>query len=170
MTSVIDLPFSVSLVIAGLIFVSSCSAPTATSGRCCDQSGIQIIFAVPGIVLATIFVTLPFVARELIPVLRMPHIGPEEEEVSCTLGRRRRGRCSAMTLPNIGGGLLHGVLSCNARAIGEFGAVNVVSGKKTGQTDTLPILIEKLYQGMGATRGRQRRLRRGDAAGVSSLS
>ena len=102
----------------------------------------------PGIVLATTFVTLPFIARELIPV--MEAIGPEEEEASRTLGASGWQMFWYVTLPNIKWGLLYGVLLCNARAIGEFGAVSVVSGKLAGRTDTLPIHIEKLYQGFGA--------------------
>jgi sulfate transport system permease protein len=94
-------------------------------------------------------VTLPFIARELIPVLEA--LGPDEEEAARTLGATPWQMFRHVTLPNIKWGLLYGVLLCNARAIGEFGAVNVVSGKRTGQTDTLPILIEKLYEGMGAT-------------------
>lgn len=109
---------------------------------------IEIIFAVPGIVLATAFVTFPFIARELIPVLEA--IGPEEEEASRTLGASGWQMFWYVTLPNIKWGLLYGVLLCNARAIGEFGAVSVVSGKLAGRTDTLPIHIEKLYQGFGA--------------------
>jgi sulfate transport system permease protein len=148
LTSLIDLPFSVSPVIAGLIFVLLFGT-YGYFGPLLRQSGIQIIFAVPGIVLATTFVTLPFIARELIPVLEA--LGPDEEEAARTLGASPWQMFRHVTLPNIKWGLLYGVLLCNARAIGEFGAVNVVSGSKTGQTDTLPILIEKLYKGMGAT-------------------
>jgi sulfate/thiosulfate transport system permease protein len=148
LTSLIDLPFSVSPVIAGLIFVLLFGT-YGYFGPMLRASGIRIIFAVPGIVLATTFVTLPFIARELIPVLEA--LGPDEEEASRTLGASPWQMFRYVTLPNIKWGLLYGVLLCNARAIGEFGAVNVVSGKRTGQTDTLPILIEKLYEGMGAT-------------------
>ncbi len=205
LTSLIDLPFSVSPVIAGLIFVLLFGAygfigplelsPVAQrigntiilgfvglvlawlnsefnllsfafrprwarlilvlgfAGLGCiqpvtDLDRIQIVFAVPGIVLATAFVTFPFVARELIPV--MEAIGPEEEEAARTLGASGWQMFWYVTLPNMKWGLLYGVLLCNARAIGEFGAVNVVSGKLAGRTDTLPIYIEKLYQGFGA--------------------
>ncbi len=205
LTSLIDLPFSVSPVIAGLIFVLLFGAygfigplelgPTAqrianttiyaliglllawlnaTTGLLSqvlkprwvgliltlgfavfglvqpvtNLQRIQIIFAMPGIVLATSFVTFPFVARELIPV--MEAIGPEEEEASRTLGATGFQMFWYVTLPNIKWGLLYGILLCNARAIGEFGAVSVVSGKLAGRTDTLPIYIEKLYQGFGA--------------------
>jgi sulfate transport system permease protein len=148
LTSLIDLPFSVSPVIAGLIFVLLFGT-YGYFGPLLRRFDIQIIFAVPGIVLATTFVTLPFIARELIPVLEA--LGPDEEEAARTLGASPFQMFRHVTLPNIKWGLLYGVLLCNARAIGEFGAVNVVSGKKAGQTDTLPILIEKLYQGMGAT-------------------
>ena len=113
-----------------------------------EMERIEIIFALPGIVLATTFVTVPFIARELIPV--MEAIGPEEEEASRTLGASAWQMFWHVTLPNIRWGLLYGVLLCNARAIGEFGAVSVVSGKLAGRTDTLPIYIEKLYQGFGA--------------------
>ena len=147
LTSLIDLPFSVSPVIAGLIFILIFGAH-GYLGPVLQQYDIHIIFALPGIVLATTFVTFPFIARELIPVLEA--LGPEEEEASRTLGASAWQMFWHVTLPNIKWGLLYGVLLCNARAIGEFGAVNVVSGKKAGQTDTLPILIEKLYQGMGA--------------------
>jgi sulfate transport system permease protein len=147
LTTLIDLPFSVSPVIAGLIFVLLFGA-YGYFGPWLIANGMPIIFEVPGIVLATTFVTFPFIARELIPVLEA--LGPEEEEAARTLGASARQMFWYVTLPNIKWGLLYGVLLCNARAIGEFGAVNVVSGKKAGQTDTLPILIEKLYQGMGA--------------------
>ncbi len=147
LTSLIDLPFSVSPVIAGLIFVILFGT-YGYFGPLLEQAHIQIIFAVPGIVLATTFVTLPFIARELIPVLEA--LGPDEEEAARTLGASPFQMFRHVTLPNIKWGLLYGVLLCNARAIGEFGAVNVVSGKRSMQTDTLPILIEKLYQGMGA--------------------
>jgi sulfate transport system permease protein len=148
LTSVIDLPFSVSPVIAGLIFVLLFGA-YGYFGPWLQGQGVSIIFAVPGIALATTFVTLPFIARELIPV--MEAIGPEEEEASRTLGASGWQMFWHVTLPNIRWGLLYGVLLCNARAMGEFGAVSVVSGKMAGRTDTLPIHIEKLYQGMGAT-------------------
>lgn len=146
MSSLIDLPFSVSPVIAGLIFVLLFGSH-GYFGPWFISRGIPIIFAVPGIALATTFVTFPFIARELIPVLE--GLGPDEEEASRTLGASAWQMFWHVTLPNIKWGLLYGVLLCNARAIGEFGAVSVVSGKLAGRTDTLPITIEKWYQGMG---------------------
>jgi sulfate transport system permease protein len=205
LTALIDLPFSVSPVIAGLIFVlvfgaygfvgplelgpvAQRSANAVTYGfiglaltwlvgkvglltwlrrprlvgvaltvafaafgafrPVSELEHIDIVFALPGIVLATTFVTFPFVARELIPV--MEAVGPEEEEASRTLGATPWQMFWHVTLPNVKWGLLYGVLLCNARAIGEFGAVSVVSGKLAGRTDTLPIHIEKLYQGFSA--------------------
>jgi sulfate transport system permease protein len=148
LTTLIDLPFSVSPVIAGLIFVLLFGA-RGYFGPWLIAHEMPIIAALPGIVLATTFVTFPFIARELIPVLEA--LGPEEEEAARTLGASALQMFWHVTLPNIKWGVLYGVLLCNARAIGEFGAVNVVSGKLAGQTDTLPILIEKLYQGMAAT-------------------
>jgi sulfate transport system permease protein len=142
------LPFSVSPVIAGLIFVLIFGAYGFVGPLMFGAARIDIIFALPGIILATTFVTLPFIARELIPL--MEAIGPEEEEASRTLGASGWQMFRLVTLPNIKWGLLYGVLLCNARAIGEFGAVSVVSGKLAGRTDTLPIHIEKLYQGFGA--------------------
>jgi sulfate transport system permease protein len=147
LAAVIDLPFSVSPVIAGMVFVLIFGAygfvgPPTILGQTFD-----VIFALPGIILATTFVTLPFIARELIPV--MEALGPEEEEAARTLGASGWQMFRYVTLPNIKWGLLYGVLLCNARAIGEFGAVSVVSGKLAGRTDTLPIHIEKLYQGFG---------------------
>jgi len=148
LTALIDVPFSVSPVIAGLIFVLLFGAQ-GYFGTWLDEMGIEIVFAVPGIVLATTFVTLPFIARELIPVLEA--VGTEEEQAARTLGASGWQMFRYVTLPNIKWGLLYGLLLCNARAIGEFGAVSVVSGKKAGQTDTLPIHIEKLYQGIGGS-------------------
>lgn len=147
-TSLIDLPFSVSPVVAGMIFVLIFGAHGFIGPLSLGELKIDIIFALPGIVLATTFVTLPFIARELIPVLEA--VGPEEEEAARTLGASGWQMFWHVTLPNIKWGLLYGVLLCNARAIGEFGAVSVVSGKMAGRTDTLPIHIEKLYQGFGA--------------------
>jgi sulfate transport system permease protein len=147
LTALIDLPFSVSPVVAGLVFVLLFGA-TGFFGPWLQARGIHIVFAVPGIVLATTFVTLPFVARELVPVLEA--VGTEEEQASRTLGARSWQMFWHVTLPNIKWGLLYGVLLCSARALGDFGAVSVVSGKKSGQTDTLPIHVEKLYQGIGA--------------------
>jgi sulfate transport system permease protein len=148
LNSLIDLPFSVSPVIAGLIFVLIFGAYGFIGPLVFGDTRIDIIFALPGIILATTFVTFPFIARELIPV--MEALGPEEEEAARTLGASAWQMFWRVTLPNIKWGLLYGVLLCNARAIGEFGAVNVVSGKLAGRTDTLPIHIEKLYQGFGA--------------------
>jgi sulfate transport system permease protein len=148
LTALIDLPFSVSPVIAGLVFVLLFGAQ-GYFGPWLQANRINIIFAVPGIVLATTFVTLPFIARELIPVLEA--VGAEEEQAARTLGASGLQMFWHVTLPNIKWGLLYGILLCNARAMGEFGAASVVSGKKTGQTDTLPIYVEKLHQGMGAT-------------------
>lgn len=147
-TSLIDLPFSVSPVVAGLLFVLIFGAYGFIGPPVFGDLKIDVIFALPGIILATTFVTFPFIARELIPV--MEALGPEEEEASRTLGASGWQMFWHVTLPNIKWGLLYGVLLCNARAIGEFGAVSVVSGKLGGRTDTLPIHIEKLYQGFGA--------------------
>ena len=148
LNSLIDLPFSVSPVIAGLIFVLIFGAYGFIGPPVIGGTRVDIIFALPGIILATTFVTLPFIARELVPL--MEALGPEEEEASRTLGASGWQMFRWVTLPNIKWGLLYGILLCNARAIGEFGAVSVVSGKLAGQTDTLPIYIEKLYQGFGA--------------------
>ncbi len=148
LTTMIDLPFSVSPVIAGLVFVLLFGA-SGYFAPLLEATNVKIIFAVPGIVLATTFVTVPFIARELIPVLEA--LGPDEEEAARTLGANAAQMFWYVTLPNIKWGLLYGVLLCNARAIGEFGAVSVVSGKLPGQTDTLPILIEKLKEGLSAT-------------------
>ncbi len=141
-TALIDLPFSVSPVIAGLIFVLLFGA-TGYFGPWLQERGISIIFAVPGMVLATTFVTFPFIARELIPVLEA--VGSEEEQAALTLGASGRQMFWHVTLPNIKWGLLYGILLCNARAMGEYGAVSVVSGKQAGQTATLPIQIDILY-------------------------
>jgi sulfate transport system permease protein len=138
----IDLPFSVSPVVAGLIYVLIFGAQ-GWFGPWLYDHDIKIIFAVPGIVLATIFVTFPFVARELIPV--MIEQGRAEEEAALTLGASGRRTFLTVTLPNIRWALLYGVLLCNARAMGEFGAVAVVSGKIRGQTTTMPLMIEMLY-------------------------
>jgi sulfate transport system permease protein len=147
LTAVIDLPFSISPVVAGLLFVLLFGAH-GYFGPWLHGRHIDIIFAVPGIVITTTFVTLPFIARELIPVLEA--VGSEEEQAARTLGARSWQMFWYVTLPNIKWGLLYGILLCNARAMGEFGAVSVVSGKLAGQTDTLPIHIEKLYQGLGS--------------------
>lgn len=140
--TLIDLPFSISPVVAGLCFVLLFGANTAV-GAWLVAHEMPIIFAVPGIVLATIFVTFPFVARELIPV--MIEQGKDEEEAALTLGASGWRMFFTVTLPKIRWGLLYGVLLCNARAMGEFGAVAVVSGKIRGQTATMPISIEMAY-------------------------
>jgi sulfate transport system permease protein len=138
----IDLPFSVSPVISGLIYVLLFGAHSAL-GQWLMDNDIQIIFAVPGLVIATIFVTFPFVARELIPL--MEEQGTEEEEAALLLGASGFQTFFRVTLPNIKWGLLYGVLLCNARAMGEFGAVSVVSGHIKGETNTIPLHVEILY-------------------------
>ena len=140
--TLIDLPFSVSPVVAGLCLVLLFGANSLIGGWMVAQ-GYPIVFALPGIVLATLFVTFPFVARELIPV--MIEQGRAEEEAALTLGAGGWRVFFTVTLPNIRWALLYGVLLCNARAMGEFGAVAVVSGKIRGQTATMPITIEMLY-------------------------
>jgi len=141
--TLIDLPFSVSPVVAGLCIVLMFGANTALGGWLVAQ-GYPIVFAMPGIILATMFVTFPFVARELIPV--MIEQGRAEEEAALTLGASGWRTFWTVTLPNIRWALLYGVLLCNARAMGEFGAVAVVSGKIRGETATMPTTIEMLYQ------------------------
>ncbi|MDO5622491.1 MAG: sulfate ABC transporter permease subunit CysW [Paracoccus sp. (in: a-proteobacteria)] len=140
--TLIDLPFSVSPVVAGLCIVLTFGANSMVGGWLVAH-GYPIVFALPGIVIATMFVTFPFVARELIPV--MIEQGRAEEEAALTLGASGWHTFRTVTLPNIRWALLYGVLLCNARAMGEFGAVAVVSGKIRGQTATMPITIEMLY-------------------------
>lgn len=140
--TLIDLPFSVSPVIAGLIFVLVFGAQ-GWFGGWLSEHDIKIIFAVPGIILATIFVTFPFVARELIPLMEAQ--GREEEEAATVLGASGWQTFWHVTLPNIKWGLLYGVILCNARAMGEFGAVSVVSGHIRGYTNTIPLQVEILY-------------------------
>lgn len=140
--TLIDLPFSVSPVIAGLIYVLMFGRQ-GYLGPWLLENDIKIIFAVPGIVLATVFVTFPFVARELIPL--MQEQGSHEEEAALSLGASGLSTFLRVTLPNIKWGLLYGVLLCNARAMGEFGAVSVVSGHIRGLTNTMPLHIEILY-------------------------
>jgi sulfate transport system permease protein len=140
--TLIDLPFSVSPVIAGLVYVLVFGLQ-GWFGPWLYEHNIRIIFAVPGIVLATIFVTVPFVARELIPLMQSQ--GREEEEAALVLGASGWRMFSSVTLPNIKWGLLYGVILCNARAMGEFGAVSVVSGHIRGQTNTMPLHVEILY-------------------------
>jgi sulfate transport system permease protein len=142
LTTLIDLPFSVSPVIAGLIYVLLFGAQ-GLLGPWLAEHDIKIVFAVPGIVLATIFVTFPFVARELIPL--MQEQGTEEEEAARMLGAGGLQIFLKVTLPNVKWGLLYGVLLCNARAMGEFGAVSVVSGHIRGLTNTMPLHVEILY-------------------------
>jgi sulfate transport system permease protein len=140
--TLIDLPFAVSPVIAGLIYVLLFGA-NGWFGPWLIEHDVQIIFAVPGIVLATIFVTFPFVARELIPLMQAQ--GSDQEEAALTLGAGGWRVFCKVTLPNVKWGLLYGVILCNARAMGEFGAVSVVSGHIRGQTNTLPLHVEILY-------------------------
>ncbi|MDR2261503.1 MAG: sulfate ABC transporter permease subunit CysW [Azoarcus sp.] len=140
--TLIDLPFSVSPVIAGLIYVLMFGA-FGWFGPWLDAHGVKIVFAVPGIVLATVFVTFPFVARELIPLMQAQ--GREEEEAAIVLGASGWRVFWHVTLPNIRWGLLYGVILCNARAMGEFGAVSVVSGHIRGETNTMPLHVEILY-------------------------
>jgi sulfate transport system permease protein len=140
--TLIDLPFSVSPVVAGLCLILVFGANTALGGWLVAQ-GWPVIFAVPGIILATMFITFPFVAREIIPV--MQEHGRAEEEAALTLGASGWRTFFTVTLPNIRWALLYAVLLCNARAMGEFGAVAVVSGKIRGQTNTMPLMIEMLY-------------------------
>lgn len=140
--TLIDLPFSVSPVVSGLIYVLVFGSQ-GLFGQFLLSHGIQIIFAIPGIVLATIFVTFPFVARELIPL--MQEQGTTEEEAALTLGASGLHAFLTVTLPNIRWGLLYSVLLCNARAMGEFGAVSVVSGHIRGLTNTIPLHVEILY-------------------------
>jgi sulfate transport system permease protein len=140
--SLIDLPFSVSPVIAGLIYVLLFGSQGWFGPWLMDHD-IKILFAVPGIVLATVFVTFPFVARELIPLMQAQ--GSEEEEAALVLGASGWKTFFKVTLPNIKWGLLYGVILCNARAMGEFGAVSVVSGHIRGETNTMPLQVEILY-------------------------
>ena len=143
LTTLIDLPFSVSPVVAGLLFILIFGLQSPL-GEWLRGVGYRVIFAPPALVLATAFVTFPFVARELIPVLEA--IGPEEELAARSLGASGWEMFWRVTLPNIKWGLLYGVILCNARAMGEFGAVYVVSGRIGGQTDTMPLRVEKLFQ------------------------
>jgi sulfate transport system permease protein len=140
--TLIDLPFSVSPVVAGLVYVLVFGAH-GWFGEWLAEHNIKIIFAVPGIVLATVFVTFPFVARELIPLMQAQ--GTDAEEAAVSLGASGWQTFWRVTLPSIKWGLLYGVILCNARAMGEFGAVSVVSGHLRGQTTTLPLHVEILY-------------------------
>jgi len=142
LTTLVDLPFSVSPVVAGLIYVLVFGAQ-GWFGPWLQAHDIKIIFAVPGMVLATVFVTFPFIARELIPLMQAQ--GNEEEQAAMVLGASGLQIFWRVTLPNIKWGLLYGVILCNARAMGEFGAVSVVSGHIRGQTNTMPLHVEILY-------------------------
>jgi sulfate transport system permease protein len=142
LTTLVDLPFSVSPVVAGLIYVLMFGAQ-GWFGPWLAEHDIKIIFAVPGIVLATVFVTFPFIARELIPLMQAQ--GNEEEQAAIVLGANGWQTFRYVTLPNIKWGLIYGVILCNARAMGEFGAVSVVSGHIRGQTNTMPLHVEILY-------------------------
>ncbi|WML52741.1 sulfate ABC transporter permease subunit CysW [Neobacillus sp. PS3-12] len=140
--TLIDIPFAVSPVIAGMVFVLLFGSQ-GLMGPFLTDNNIKIIFSVPGIIIATIFVTFPFVARELIPI--MQEQGNEEEQAALTLGANGWQTFFRITLPNIKWGLLYGVILCNARAMGEFGAVSVVSGHIRGATNTIPLQVEILY-------------------------
>jgi len=146
--TLIDLPFSVSPVVAGLIFVLVFGR-NGWLGPWLDAHDVKVVFAVPGIVLATLFVTFPFVARELIPLMQAQ--GTEEEEAARVLGASGWQTFWRVTLPNIKWGLLYGIILCNGRAMGEFGAVAVVSGHRRGKTVTMPLHVEILYNQMSAT-------------------
>jgi sulfate transport system permease protein len=143
LTAMIDLPFSVSPVVAGLMFVLIFGLQ-GYLGPLLQGHGVKVLFATPGLILATAFVTFPFVARELIPVLEA--VGDEEETAAVSLGASGWQMFRRVTVPNIKWGLLYGIILCNARAMGEFGAVYVVSGHIAGQTDTMPLRVEKLFQ------------------------
>ena len=142
LTTLVDLPFSVSPVVAGLVYVLMFGAQ-GWFGPWLEAHGIKIVFAVPGIVLATVFVTFPFIARELIPLMQSQ--GNDEEQAAIVLGASGWQTFWHVTLPNIKWGLIYGVILCNARAMGEFGAVSVVSGHIRGQTNTIPLHVEILY-------------------------
>lgn len=142
LVALIDLPFSVSPVVSGLAFVMLFGA-NGWFGSWLDDHGLQILFALPGLVLATVFVTFPYVARQLMPLMQAQ--GSAEEEAALTLGASGWATFRRVTLPKIRFGLLYGVLLCNARAMGEFGAVSVVSGHIRGETNTMPLHVEVLY-------------------------
>jgi sulfate transport system permease protein len=142
LVTLIDLPFGVSPVISGMIFILLFGRQ-GLLGPWCEAHGIRVVFAVPGLILATLFVTFPFVARELIPLMQAE--GPEEEEAARVLGASGWQMFRRVTVPSIKWGLLYGVILCNARAMGEFGAVSVVSGHIRGRTNTLPLHVEILY-------------------------
>src|SRR5580765_8532136 len=140
--TLIDLPFSVSPVVAGLMFIVLFGAK-GFFGPWLEAHDLKIIFGAPGIILATVFVTFPFVARELIPVMQAS--GTEQEQAALTLGASGWRTFWFVTLPSVKWGMVYGIILCNARAMGEFGAVSVVSGHITGQTDTMPLRVEKLF-------------------------
>jgi sulfate transport system permease protein len=142
LTTLVDLPFSISPVVAGLMYILVFGAQ-GWLGPWLETHGIKIVFAVPGLVLATVFVTFPFIARELIPLMQAQ--GNEEEQAAIVLGATGWQTFWHVTLPNIKWGLIYGVILCNARAMGEFGAVSVVSGHIRGQTNTMPLHVEILY-------------------------
>ena len=144
----IDLPFSISPVVVGLMYLLVFGLQ-GFLGEWLDKHDIRIVFAVPGIVLATLFVTFPFVARELVPVMQAQ--GSDQEQAALTLGASGWKTFWHVTLPSMKWGLLYGIILCNARAMGEFGAVSVVSGHITGLTDTMPLRVEKLNQEFNAT-------------------
>ncbi|HSA01123.1 MAG TPA: sulfate ABC transporter permease subunit, partial [Candidatus Paceibacterota bacterium] len=148
LVTLIDLPFAVSPVVAGLVFVLLFGLQ-GILGPWLQEHGIKIIFALPGLVLATVFVTFPFVARELIPVMQAQ--GQEQEQAALTLGASGWQTFWQVTLPSAKWGLIYGIILCNARAMGEFGAVSVVSGHITGLTDTMPLRVEKLYSEYNST-------------------
>jgi sulfate transport system permease protein len=148
--TIIDLPVAISPVVAGLMFVVLFGRQ-GYLGDWLDEKDIKIIFATPGIVLATVFITFPFVARELIPVMQAT--GTDQEQASLTLGANGWQTFWHVTLPSVKWGLLYGIILCNARAMGEFGAVSVVSGHITGRTDTLPLRVDKLYHGASVASG-----------------
>jgi len=148
--ALLDLPFAISPVVVGLMFLLLFGRQ-GYFGDWLDAHDVQIIFAVPGIVLVTLFVTCPFVARELIPLMKAA--GSEQEQAALTLGASGWKTFWHVTLPSVKWGLLYGVILCNARAMGEFGAVSIVSGQITGQTDTLTLRVDKLYQSATAASG-----------------
>jgi sulfate transport system permease protein len=141
LVTLIDLPFSVSPVVSGLIYVLTFGIETKL-GDWLDTHNIQILYAAPGIILATTFVTFPFVAREVMPV--MEAVGSDQEEAALTLGASGWQTFWEITLPDIKWGVLYGVILCGSRAMGEYGAVSVVSGRITGKTDTMSLRVEKL--------------------------
>ena len=148
LNTLIDLPFSISPVVVGLMYLLLFGLQ-GFLGNWLDAHDIRIVFAIPGIVLATLFVTFPFVARELVPIMQSQ--GSDQEQAALTLGASGWKTFWHVTLPSVKWGLLYGIILCNARAMGEFGAVSVVSGHITGKTDTMPLRVEKLYQDYNAT-------------------